>query len=131
VLSGGILDSEWCIKELRSAIKYNKKLVIVREYTFRLPHPLPPHLADLESVFLETPTFTWIAEYHNNCVAKLKASCLGPPDAVIDMLKEYVRRNNIDIASGEVAPQNHLRIYEWSETLTSFFQGFVNNISLL
>jgi hypothetical protein len=125
VLSAGILESEWCLKELRSAIKNKKKLVIVRQYTYKLPNPLPPHVADLENFFTKTPTFTWIAEYHNHCVAKLKSTCLGPPDAVIDQLKVYVKKNGLesDIQNGVIAHRKEISIPDWNGTLNSFFHG--------
>ncbi len=96
ILTVGILESEWCIKELRSAIRYQKQIIIIRELSFKIPSPLPPKLQDLEPVFRESPMFTWIAEYHHNCVNKMKETVLGPPDALVEKLKIWMKKNNVE-----------------------------------
>jgi hypothetical protein len=73
ILSAGIFDSLWCIKELRAAIEARKKVVLVREYTFEFPEPFPEELKDIESILRNAPSVSWMAEYNSHCVDKLKS----------------------------------------------------------
>jgi len=75
------VESEWCLKELKTAILNKTKIIILRDYAYPTLQPLaakaeeylaPVTPDDVLKVIKEAKTFTWIAEYHNACVAKMK-----------------------------------------------------------
>ena len=57
VLTDGYLESNWCIQELRSAIKYNKPVIVVRYYLYRFPIPFPEQLNDVKYVLDNSSSF--------------------------------------------------------------------------
>jgi len=81
ILSKDYVESEWCLKELKTAIMNKTKIIILRDYAYPTLQPLaakaeeylaPVTPDDVLKVIKESKTFTWIAEYHNACVAKMK-----------------------------------------------------------
>jgi len=81
ILSKDYVESEWCLKELKTAILNKTKIIILRDYAYPTLQPLaakaeeylaPVTPDDVLKVIKEAKTFTWIAEYHNACVAKMK-----------------------------------------------------------
>ena len=72
ILSGGILDSQWCIKELRSAIQSKKDILVIRDNSYQLPELFPVSLMDIEDIIRNAKTLTWMAEYNTNCIEKIK-----------------------------------------------------------
>jgi hypothetical protein len=128
ILSGGILESEWCIKELRSAIKANKKLLIIRDNSYRLPELFPVKLMDIEPTIRNSKTITWMAEYNSNCIEKIKgnalgtigihrtAEVLGPSDMYIASMEKFFQENSIK--------NGHLDLSHWDKSITGFLNGF-------
>jgi len=91
ILSKDYVDSEWCLKEIKTAILNKKKIVIVRDLGYPTLQDFaekakeflsPVTIEDVQHVINEAPTYTWMAEYHHACVAKLKKE--GEP---------YIKRN--------------------------------------
>jgi len=87
ILSEGILDSFWCMQELRSAVENKKKVLLVRDVKYRLPNPLPEHVKDMAHILLESPCVDYVAEFHQQCVERIKKE-LGPRDEVLDAFSD-------------------------------------------
>src|SRR5690242_4800174 len=75
--------------ELRSAIENKKRVLLVRDIKYKLPDPLPESVADLKDVLLNTKTIEYMAEFHQQCVDKIKEE-LGPKDDVLDVFSEPI-----------------------------------------
>jgi len=82
ILSKDYLESEWCLKELKTAILKKKKIIVIRDFAYPTLQPITPKAPeyldpatpdDVFKVIKEAKTFTWMAEYHNACVKKMKA----------------------------------------------------------
>jgi hypothetical protein len=81
ILSEGILDSFWCLQELRSAIANKKKVLIIREYRFLLP-PKDQLPADLADILHDSKTLDYMAEFFTPFLVKLKKE-IGISDEII------------------------------------------------
>ena len=77
ILSEGILDSYWCLEELRSAVRHNRKILVLRLYDYHLPEQWPPGTDDLKSVIEGSETIIYMAEFFTECIEKIKLH-LGP-----------------------------------------------------
>jgi len=96
ILSPGILDSVWCLKELRSAIQHKKKIVLVRHFQYELPKVFPDSLEDVKDTLLHAPTITWMAEYNHECIQLIKKHHLGVTDAQLEKLRTWIKPNKLE-----------------------------------
>jgi len=121
ILSRGIFDSVWCLKELRQAIAANKKVVVIRDFSFNLPESYPADLEDVMVVIKNSPTLVWMAEYNSHCLKRLAKEYIGAPDRILAKLSEWLQANNMDKEQlKESIESNHeLKLDRWSERLTS------------
>jgi hypothetical protein len=80
ILSKDYPQSEWCLRELRSALINKIKIIVVEDFN----HPTKVEFQSKEAKILEplkvedvkkaisgSPSFSWIAEYHSECVKRL------------------------------------------------------------
>ncbi len=65
------------MEELRSAVRNQRKILILRLYDFVMPNPWPPGTDDIRDVVMNSPTITYMAEFFIECVEKIKLF-LGP-----------------------------------------------------
>jgi len=81
ILSKDYVQSEWCLKELKTAIQHKKKIIIIRDFGYPIIQPFPEkaieYLApvtvdDVQKIINESRSFIWIAEYHYACASKLR-----------------------------------------------------------
>ena len=77
ILSEGILDSYWCLEELRSAVKNNRRILVLRLFDFRMPEVWPQGSEDLKEVIEKSETIIYMAEFFTECIEKIK-SLMGP-----------------------------------------------------
>jgi hypothetical protein len=129
-LTGGILDSEWCIKELRSAIKSKKEIVVIRDVSYRLPDLFPMHLLDIEDIIRNSKTLVWVAEYNTACVERLKSEVLGPSDAIIASIDEWMNQpeNAVEakqIRAADLGEGGSLNLSNWSGDVEDFLSAYV------
>ena len=69
--------SEIYVKELRSAVRNNRRVLVLRVFNFRLPENWPPGTEDIKEIILRSDTITYMAEFFTECIAKIKKR-LGP-----------------------------------------------------
>jgi len=72
ILSQGILDSFWCLQELRAAIENKKRILLVRDYLYQLPNSLPAHAQDLKDILTNSKEILYVAEYYQECVETIR-----------------------------------------------------------
>ncbi len=142
ILSGGILESQWCIKELRSAIEAKKEIVIIRDISYKLPDLFPIDLQDIEEVIRKAKTITWMAEYNTSCVEKIKGKeidrtadvrqedVLGPSDAFIESVESWMKQpeNAVEaqqILSRDIGSTRSFNLSNWSGDINSFLLAYV------
>jgi len=90
VLSRDILKSEFCMKELRSAISNNKPIIVIRYYDYEVqPEEWTPELADIKKVVESTPHILWMAEFNNFCVKKLINEYMGESELFLKVVKKW------------------------------------------
>jgi hypothetical protein len=49
------------MKELRTAIRAKKPIIIIRNYLYKIPEPFPESVADVEQVLKSSLTLEWMA----------------------------------------------------------------------
>jgi len=93
VLTEGILDSFWCLQELRSAIENKKRILIIREYHYHLPEVLPAELQDLHSTLYECKVLEYMAEFYVPFMAALKKE-IGIADSLITLCDTQIAESS-------------------------------------
>eukprot|EP01116_Phalansterium_solitarium_P018237 TRINITY_DN4768_c0_g1_i2.p1 TRINITY_DN4768_c0_g1~~TRINITY_DN4768_c0_g1_i2.p1 ORF type:complete len:1097 (-),score=201.58 TRINITY_DN4768_c0_g1_i2:86-3376(-) len=78
IMTDGILQSEWCLKELRAAISGRKPIVVVRHIEYPIPKAWPEGMQDVGPAIEKAPKVVWMAEFNQECINKLKRQYLGP-----------------------------------------------------
>jgi len=69
-------------------MKTNKKILVIRDFRYKIPNDFAPDLADVSAFLNTAPTLVWIAEYHHQCVLKIQ-EFLGAPDKILVKFFEF------------------------------------------
>jgi len=103
ILSAGILDSYWCLQELLSAYKENKRFLVIRDWQYQLPSELPETLpikkeerASLRKILDDSPRIDYMAEFYEHCITAIREH-LGPSDEIIAAITEALKSENLPL----------------------------------
>eukprot|EP01116_Phalansterium_solitarium_P024754 TRINITY_DN9157_c0_g1_i2.p1 TRINITY_DN9157_c0_g1~~TRINITY_DN9157_c0_g1_i2.p1 ORF type:complete len:360 (-),score=22.57 TRINITY_DN9157_c0_g1_i2:89-1168(-) len=77
-MTDGILESSWCLKEIRAAIAFKKPIIVMRPIDYRIPTVWKPSLRDVGNAVANAEQLLWMAEYHQECIGQIMHNVLGP-----------------------------------------------------
>jgi len=90
ILSHGILLSHWCLQELLSALENNKRVIVVRDLSYKLPAELPTEWEKVSHILRSPDHLIWIAEYNSACIRTLKKR-IGLGDQTIKLAESLIK----------------------------------------
>jgi len=121
ILSEGIFDSYWCLQELKTAVDFGKRVLIVRDYLFRIPEKIP---SEAEYVMKNSVMIDYMAEFYEQAVALIKEE-LGPADSIIKSINDTLRIKEPHLLAG--LESKNLESFDWC---LKFFPVLSAKISL-
>jgi len=92
ILTDGILLSQWCLEELKSAMDNKKKVIILRDLAYSLPAVLPTEWQEVESLLRTPDQLVWMAEYNTPCIIELLKK-MGPSELACAGAKKLLETN--------------------------------------
>eukprot|EP00027_Filamoeba_sp_ATCC50430_P007122 CAMPEP_0168542912 /NCGR_PEP_ID=MMETSP0413-20121227/1597_1 /TAXON_ID=136452 /ORGANISM="Filamoeba nolandi, Strain NC-AS-23-1" /LENGTH=600 /DNA_ID=CAMNT_0008572813 /DNA_START=20 /DNA_END=1822 /DNA_ORIENTATION=- len=119
ILSSGIFESVWCLKEVRSALANKKPVIVIRDTNFKIPAKFPEELADIEELIRTSPIYPWVAEYNTQCVDKIIHQHLGAPDELLEFLPIAWNMQKDEVENGVLT----ITAEEWNQKLVYLVAG--------
>ena len=75
---------------MRSAIENKRKILVLQDYQFKVPNPLPPGLEDIELFLSKCTKILYMAEFFAECIKKIKTH-LGLTDPQLNKVLSVLR----------------------------------------
>ena len=69
--------------EVRKAVAVGKRVLIIRDYAFKLPSTFPDK--GIEDLVLSSPTIEYMAEFYDQAIEMIREE-LGPSDSVMKLI---------------------------------------------
>mmetsp|Transcript_4017 Transcript_4017/g.5638 ORF Transcript_4017/g.5638 Transcript_4017/m.5638 type:complete len:839 (+) Transcript_4017:81-2597(+) len=108
ILSHGILDSLWCLKELEAAVLYGKRIIFVRDFQFQFPKTWPDMVTpELKELLLNAKPVIYMAEFYSQCVEKLK-EMIGVSDSLIKAFESCLTSESLSAILNNQVPNGAL-----------------------